>query len=154
MPAAKLAPRMRAGRTPRAMLMRSVIGAGVYVYQVESRNSDIRLSTDHRLPTESRPVAHVDHLPHHVLGQPRKVLYPGEDIIEGVGLAAMLEALGAAREVREVAARKGRLHLGEARPVEDLHQRMRLQIAEDLIAVGFVAAVRHAAVGQPHHPGE
>src|SRR5258708_2087288 len=99
-------------------------------------------------------VAHVDHLPHHVLNQPRQVLYPSEDIVEGVGLAAVLEAFRAAREVREVATREGRLHLGEARRVEDLHQRMRLQIAEDLIAVGVVTAVRNTAVGEHHHPGE
>src|SRR5258708_4029505 len=150
MPAAKLAPRMRAGRMPRAMLMRSVIGAGVYAGS--GRKSKQRHSTFDLTPLPA--VAHVDHLPHHVLGQPRQVLYPREDVIEGVGLATVLEALSAAREVREVAAREGRLHLGESRRVEDLHQRMRLQIAENLIAVGVVAAVRDAAVGEHHHPGE
>src|SRR5258708_22851329 len=120
MPAAKLAPRMRAGRMPRAMLMRSVIGAGVYAGS--GRKSKQRHSTFDLTPLPA--VAHVDHLPHHVLGQPRQVLYPRQDIIEGVRLAAVLEALGAALQVREVPARQGRLHLGESPRVEARTQRL------------------------------
>src|SRR5258708_12963602 len=112
MPAAKLAPRMRAGRMPRAMLMRSVIGAGVYAGS--GRKSKQRHSTFDLTPLPA--VAHVDHLPHHVLGQPRQVLYPRQAIIEGVRLPSVLEPLGAPRQVRGVPPRDARLPLAPPRP--------------------------------------
>src|ERR1043165_5076962 len=63
------------------------------------------------LPTSLRPVPHVQHLPHEVLRRPGEVLHAGQHAVERVRLAAVLEALGAAREVREVAAVEGRLPL-------------------------------------------
>src|SRR5438445_9882469 len=66
----------------------------------------------------------------------------------------MLEALAAARKVREIAAVEGRLHLCHSWAVEDLHQRLPFEVAEDLFAVSVVAAVRHAAIGENHHPRE
>src|SRR6185436_16629970 len=99
-------------------------------------------------------IANINHLTNNALRDPRKILHPLDHILECVRLAAVFEAFGAAGELGEVAALEHALHLVEAGAVEDLAQGMRLQIAEDLIAVGVVAAVRHAAVGEDHDPRE
>ena len=66
----------------------------------------------------------------------------------------MLETLAAAREFGEIAALECLLHGDQAIAGHDLGQRLRLQIAHDLIAMRVVAAVRDATVGEDHHPGE
>src|SRR6201999_981584 len=77
-----------------------------------------------------------------------------QHVVERVRLADVLEALTAARKRREIAALEGRLHLAHPLAFENLEQRVRLEITEDLIAVRVVAAMRQASVGEDDDPGE